>query len=228
MVLEGVAWSNYDSYTDLIKCFNIHERLTMSNDGTFTPWLQLPKEDFVHSVRRLKSGRTVSELLGIELHIGMSRNEAIFSTQGVQTRCRARGAWPGFACLSAGQLYAYTQVQPPGRSIRLDLHGDRLHVNTFRIPTTWVMAPAWATRCDLEAQFFGPDVEPDSDVRFCPVCGKKAGVLLASLPIKFKRWGSEKQLYHLKEHGTTTHGCFLCGHGWAEVGIYPPALELTP
>ncbi len=199
----------------------------MSNDDTFAPWLELQKDDLVRTARLLKTGRSVPALLGIELHVGMLRNEAIFSIQGVQTRCDARGAWPGFACLSAGQLYAYARVQPPGRTVRMNLRDERLYINRFSIPTTWVPAPAWAARCDLEAQFFGPNVEPDSEVRYCPTCGKKAGVLLASLPIKFRPWGSEKPLYRLRDQAIATHGCNGCGHGWSEMLPYPPAQELT-
>jgi hypothetical protein len=182
-----------------------------------TIWLEIARKAFIASIRRLKPARTLKSMLNQEIQVGFINDEAVFCINGAQTRCPAKGDWPGFVCFNFGHALSYTRVPPVNDPVRLEFVNDRLRIETSRIPATWIEAPAWIASMGLDVRFQSSEQSPAEPTHFCPSCGKKAGVSLAALSVKARRTMIEQALHDLKDDGLATHGCQACAHVWAEL-----------
>jgi hypothetical protein len=179
-------------------------------------WLEIGRKDFVDAIRRLKPGRMTKSMLHREIQIGFIADEAVLCINGAETRRAANGDWPGFVGFNFGHALSYTKVQPIHDPVRLEFKQDRLRIETSRIPATWIDAPAWIASMGLNVHFLGPAQPPTVATMFCPSCGKKAGVLLHTMPVRARRTEIEQSLHDLKDYGRATYGCQACAHGWSD------------
>ena len=183
-----------------------------------TIWLEMSRKDFVDAIKRLKPARMLKQYLGREIQIGLINGEAAFCVNGAQTRRVAKGEWQGFVCFNYGHAFSLTKVQPVNDPVRLEFAEDRLSIESFKMPATWVEASEWITEMNLEAHFHGPEQEAPVETPYCPKCGKRSGGFLATLPVKPKPSAAEKAMYKLRDQGQATHGCSACGYAWIGIG----------
>lgn len=180
-------------------------------------WLELSKADFLSAIRRLQPGRMAKSFLAREVQIGLVAGEAVFCVEGAQTRRPATGCWNGFVCLSYGVLFPFLKIKPDGDMVRLAYEDGRIKIGPSRMQARWIEVSPWISTMALEAHFMGPPEGLDRRM-FCPACGKRLGVELASLAQLPRPSAKEERLLAAYDLSAATHGCTDCGHVWTELG----------
>ncbi|MGE5815506.1 MAG: hypothetical protein ACM36C_13540 [Acidobacteriota bacterium] len=189
---------------------------------TFTEpvWLELSQAGFLEAIRTLKPKGPLRRAR-IDLQIGLVGREAIFGISDRETRCDARGNWPGVARFAFQYATSFLKVKPAMDPVRIEFSDGRLRIESVRFPARWIGASALVTQLSMDAHFMGTDDPPPKPKRFCPACGKRAGVALDELTDGPSLTGPEAQVANALAPTAATHRCTRCGHRWIELGDPP-------
>lgn len=182
--------------------------------------LEIGKKDFVNAVRALKPKRITAAAKLSEFQLGYVDGEAVFCINGAQTRCPARGVWPGFACFRFALMLAVLKVPPLGEHIEIRRSGTNVQIGATRVPARWIDSPEWIANMALEAHLYGPDEQVAPRELYCPKCARREGVLFRDLlrqagsyPVTQERLFSSGGM----RGAEPTRECRACGHQWIEL-----------
>lgn len=192
-----------------------------SKSGTATPiWLEVKLSDFLEAIRTLRPTSTARHAR-TDLQIGMIGGEAVFGISDRETRCDARGNWPGVGRFRFQYALSFLKVKPTTDPVRLEFSEGKLRIESVRFPATWVGASALVTGLSMEAHFMGADEPPPAPQRYCPSCGKRAGVALDAQPGAPPSASTGKRSASALAATAATHRCTRCGHRWIEFSDLP-------
>lgn len=196
----------------------------MVNDVLPSPagriWLDLGQVEFLEAIKTLKPKRAVRRPR-VELQIGLVGSEAILGVSGRETRCNAQGHWPGVARFGFQYALSFLKVRPTGDPVCIEYSDGRARIESVRFPASWIGASLLVAQLSMEAHFMGVDDPPPKPRRYCPACGKRAGIAFDDLPGAPGPDRQEAKLANALETMPATHRCSRCGHRWIEFGESP-------
>ena len=186
----------------------------MTTNAQSTAWMEIGLRDFIAAVGGLRPGRATKATLASELQIGLHEMDAVFCIEGVETRCPARGHWPGFVRVPYRVIHPLSKVPPTADPVRMAFTNGRLRIASMSFAADWVPVAGWIGKMAMEAHLTSDD-KVVAERWYCPACGKKKVVRLLRLqPLAQGTPPPNTQAVRPR----ATHKCTACDYGWIKVG----------
>lgn len=187
-------------------------------DATYI--LEIRKSDFVDAIGTLMPKRVNAAARLAEFQLGHVDGEAVFCTNGAQTRRSARGVWPGFACFRFALMLAVLKTPPPGPSIEIRRSDAAVQIGATRAPARWIESSEWIAEMALESHLHGPEETPAPQELYCPKCGRRKRMLFRDLLRHAGRCPTPQERIHIGGRilgAEPTRECRSCGNQWIEL-----------
>jgi len=178
-------------------------------------WIEIKRKDFLDALKEIKPALRVRGAPERELQIGLVNSQLIFSVEGAFASRPAKGNWPGIASTRLAYFLTFLAANPAEASIRISYQDQKIRASTAVFTSKWRHSNDLYTG-DLLHTHSTSQAAEKAPKFICPVCHKKQGVPIDSLPrgvfTDYKSRRLEKTADSLG-HG---FGCKACGHTWEE------------
>jgi hypothetical protein len=179
------------------------------------PWIELKRTDFLDALKKIKPSLRVKGAPERELQIGLINGKAVFSVEGASASINAIGVWPGIASLRLAYFLTFLIAKPTEVTIRITYENKKISLSSARFPAEWIESSDLFTSEQIEKHTQSQTKEKTLKFK-CPICKKKQGMPVDSLPrgaFAAENLVKLKNIAELNEHG---FACTACGSTWAE------------